>query len=390
MKNKNSNPKIFITTNGCIRRAFDLTRLKKYFELNNCTLVKSPKKANYLILITCSVKQNKEQESLRLIKKYKKYSGELIVAGCLPDIAPAKFKAQFAGRYFTSKNLAAVDSLFPDFKIKLADVPRDPMFATSSPFKDPFKIRLAKKIKNLIQPTPPPSHAYLTIGVGCTGNCSYCSVHKSFEPFQSKPLKECCAEYQKLIDSGYRSFTIMSPDTGSYGIDMHSSLPELLDKFAEMNKGLDIKWYVIDLKPCWILKYKDEFIKHLQADRIHHLLVPIQSASPRLLRLMHRYDKIDNIAETLKEFKKIKPDLELRTHMMIGFPSETEQDFSTTLDFVASIPFNHADLLKYYDASGTKSSQMTDKVPDKVAIQRIRQAVKFLKAHDINYDCDDI
>lgn len=115
--------KIFITTNGCPRRNLDSMRLSKYFKANHCTIVMSPEEANYILFVTCSFKQSKENESFKYIEKYLKYKGELIVLGCLPDIAPNKFKRKYKGKYLSTRTLEDIDKLFSSFKIKFKEIP---------------------------------------------------------------------------------------------------------------------------------------------------------------------------------------------------------------------------------------------------------------------------
>lgn len=402
--------KIFIKTNGCIRRSFDGSRLKKYFELNGCEIINKPKKADYIIFISCSVKKNREEESLKKINKLSRYKAEVIVGGCLPDIAPNKFRQEFKGKFFSSKNINKIDDIFNDFKVKFPDVPDDPVFEISSPIRDPFKVRLINKMSSFREFYKNPlhyseqffnkesqnkqqehnTHAYMRIGYGCLGNCSYCSVKKALEPFKSKPLDECLREYKELLDKGYRSFTIMSPDTGSYGLDIGSSLPELLDSFSDVDGSLNIKWNVIDLNPRWILKYQIQFLKKIISGKITGLLVPIQSASNRILKLMNRYDRIEHVGNALMEFRSQNPNLYLRTHAIIGFPTETERDFLKTIDFIKKIKFNHVDLLLYYEAEGTVSSKLANKVEKEIAKSRIKRAYKILKNEGMGLDCDDI
>ena len=97
--------RIFITTNGCPARILDMRRLIKYFELNNFKIVTNPSKADKIIFLTCSFREFKENESFKYINSYNKFKGELIIAGCMPEIIPKKFREKFSGRFITTKNM---------------------------------------------------------------------------------------------------------------------------------------------------------------------------------------------------------------------------------------------------------------------------------------------
>lgn len=405
--------KIFIFNNNrqCEGRGLDASRLARYFGSNNCDIVKKPKIADYIILFTCAYNNVIEEQNLELIDKFKryKYKGELIVAGCLPEIAPEKLKKIFKGRSVVTKNLCEIDRIFAGFKTKFFEVPdaNKCLFSPSSvpaplsirikesliPLRKLLKqhefsklfyyncLRFAKNnlisrislIKTSINKIRREENAYsiLRIGTGCLGNCSYCGIRNAIGRLKSKPLDDCLKEYRKLLEMGHRDFEIGSEDTGAYGLDLNSSLPELLDKMSGMDKSLEVSWFVVSLKPLWMLKYKSELLKIIKEGKIKYLECPVQSGSERILKLMNRYSNIKEIVATLLEFKNAYPDIGLITHIIVGFPSEIEDDFFATMDMIKKVNFRVVLPFLYCDKEMSMASTMNGKLDEETIDKRL-------------------
>lgn len=115
---------------ACARRDLDCTRLANFFTANGFRLTNNPKKADYIIFVTCSFMKIKEEECFKEIKRLQGYRGRLIVVGCLPDISPKRFHNSFHGEYIETRNLEKIDEIFKHFKIKFRDIPD-----TNKPFR---------------------------------------------------------------------------------------------------------------------------------------------------------------------------------------------------------------------------------------------------------------
>lgn len=376
---------LFIFTNGCPRRALDVSRLMNYFRLNDCRIVGKPENADYIIFVSCSFKKRKEEECLWIIKLFGKYKGELIVGGCLPKISPVKLRRAFKGRYFSTININEIDNLFPDFRIKLKDVP-DANFQTYQSQDFSAFSKFARKFINGRNSRT----ASLRLSYGCPGKCSYCNITSAIGSLKSKPLDLCLDEYKKLLDKGYRNFVILADNVGVYGSDIGSNFGELLKSFSEADKGLNARWYIQELHPVWAVKYKQELLEAIKEKRIFALLCPVQSGSQRILRLMNRYSNVNKTLKTLREFKTANPDIILATHIIIGFPSETDNDFNATLNFIKKAGFGHVRLYPYYDFPNTPASKIVKKVEEEKIMGRLNLAAKFLDKEGIKWWCEEL
>lgn len=396
--------RVFITTNGCNRRSLDSARLENFFKLNDCVIVKTEETADYIVFVTCSFEKSKEEECLREINKFLKCKGELIIVGCLPDISPNSLKEVFNGKVIETRNLGQIDALFDDFKVGFNSVAdahfqykaRVPLLQRLvlkfALIKEFFKKCLIYKamLRKALTPRfisryikPKARKALLRVSYGCMERCAYCTISRAIGRLKSKRIDECVREYSVLLKQGYRDFDLIADNLGAYGLDSGSTFPELLQSLSEADKGLSVRWVLYTLDPRWAIKYNDFLSKYIAEGKIVHIICPIQSGSNRILELMNRHYSIEEIGQVLNTFRKLQPKLFLDTHLIFGFPSETEKDFLASLSAVKTMRFDVAVLFPYYDGYDSISSGMSNKIREEMIRSRVRQASDFLQSEGI-------
>jgi len=313
------------------------------------------------------------------------------VGGCLPVTASARLKEVFKGRFFSTKDLSNIDELFSDFKIRfsnVADVNQaqltlceqpDLLLPNNESIRRKLEYKLCGLLYRIKKTFTMRRHAYLRISSGCLGNCSYCAIRKAVGTLRSKSLQDCLAEYKNLLYSGYRDITLFGDDTGAYGSDINSSFTELLDKMSEADKGLKVKLFILNINPHWAIKFKEALIKLIIEGKIASLICPIQSGSERILKLMNRYSNIKEIEEALIEFKQANPKLSLESHIIVGFPTETEEDFNKSLDVIRRVNFDSLAPFVYGEREGTPSSRMEGRLNEETIKRRTRVIYELLK-----------
>lgn len=386
-------------------RSLDASRIHDYFLKNNQIIVDNPNQADYNIVITCGVIRKQVSSSFLLIEDYLKYKGELIVLGCVPAIAPEEFKNKFNVKFLSTKNLNDIDGFFPHFHLKFKDVP----FAheiyknhveydvfkekvrkeTVENFKDEFEFSrkfLTKCIatvktkvgKNNLNPFVKSDVKYVSIASGCRNKCAYCGIRNAIGPLKSKALNDCVNEYKALIDEGYRNFRIIADDLGAYGLDIGSSFSELLDNFSKVDKGTNTRWFFEDLNPKWLVKYKEVLYKYVKEKKIVEMLCPLQSGNNRVLKLMNRDYDINEVIALLVKCKKANPFLTLISHAIVGFPTETENEFNDTLDMLERLNCDELTILGYHDSEGILSHNIEPKIEQHVIEERLNKVRKLL------------
>lgn len=396
--------KIHIVGNGCDRRLLESSKLSSYFSENKCEIVDSPKQADYIFVNTCAMSKGAEDTSVNLIKQYEKYPGELIVHGCLPAISPTRFGQSFKGTYFDSKNIEEIDSVFSQFETKYSEVsdPRElskdrsflskflNKFELSFNFLYILRVALKFKMKNIKAPFHPRLRegVYLQISRGCSEACSYCAIPRAVGTIKSKPLEQCLADYKSMLESGERRFIFTADNIGLYGLDQKSNFAELLEQMNLVDqKYAGVKWLILELHPRWAIKYQDELIKHIASGKIEELCIPIQSGSDRLLQLMKRHNRFLETLQVLEKFREASRRLKFNTDVLIGFPTETDEEFMDTIKLITRGGFNRVQFFGYADRENTPSKDLplTAKICNKDILKRLKVAMKILDKEKIYY-----
>jgi len=392
--------KIFIYVQACELRALDAKKISAYLSLNNYNIVDKPEDADAIILFTCAVSSKDAKYSLDKVKELQKYDAELIVAGCLPAIEKEELAKIFSGKTIITKNLKDIIQFFPEDKATFDSIhDANTLFQNFDKIKS-FrfikkiigKIRILEnifiKIKNNLfrnilgensifyQRLQTKSY-FIRISGGCLGNCTYCGIKKAIGPHKSKPLDVCVREFRKGLDKGYKHFNLISDDTGAYGSDIGSSFPELLDELTKIDDDYEIS--VRTVSPYWVVKYVDELVEIIKKGKITSIGIPVQSGSSRILRLMNRYSDTEKMKDAIIKLRKAYPDIALSTNVIIGFPTEIEEEFRESLRFVMEVEFRFGVIFPFSCRDGTKSVEIEPKVPEEEIMKRIKYTKKFLK-----------
>lgn len=395
--------KVFIYAVPCEKRYLDARRISTYFEKNNYKIVYKAKDADIILLLTCGVINHSADYSLKKIKEFKKYDGNLIVGGCLPDIENERITEIHKGPVITTKNIQKIDELFPENKIKFTEIEDANIFwdnvDESSLYGSLMKILNKLKflkflylcpvryyLKNQFDKNSSLSLEFLSkqfnvrVSWGCVGNCSYCAIKKAVGEYKSKPLKECVVEFKKGLKQGYKEFLLLADNIGAYGVDIDSSFPELLEKIT--NIPGDYRIYIHGFDPAWLVKYIDELEDIFKTGKIVNLDIPIQSGSSRILRSMNRYSDVKTVKDIFLRLKQKFPEITIGTQIIVGFPTETDEDFEKTLSFVTECGFDTAIFLPFSSRFGAKADSMSGKLSKKEIEVRMKLAKKTMKKYN--------
>ena len=372
---------------------------------NEYNIVYKPRDADLIIFITCGASQFGSNSALKKIKEYQKYDSELIVGGCLPAIEEKKLNEIFNGKTIITKNLDQIDTLFKDNKIKFKEINEEnikyPNLNENNPLqvlkKNFLKIKFIKNVNfrlkehiltNLFDEYScfyneftARTNYFIKISQGCTGNCTYCGIKKAVGPLKSKSIDICVDEFKKGLRKKHKIFIITGDDVGTYGIDIKSSLPELLNEITKIPG--DYKIRIRALHPRWVVKYINELEEMFKRKKITHVGIPIQSANSRILKLMNRYSDTEKMKDAIIRLKKAYPELIIDTHYLIGFPTETYNEFEETLKFIAEVELAGS-IFPFTSRPNTPAESMYPKISKKEIIKRMRKAKPILKAEGYN------
>jgi MiaB/RimO family radical SAM methylthiotransferase len=351
---------------NCSARNLDESLLIEYFVRNNCSIVNDPSKADVILVNTCAAYKKCVDYSIEVAKKRQGLNKKLIVCGCLPLVNPKLAREQMGEEvfFFSPKNMDAIDDFFPSFEVKLKDV------------KDANDIKPQDKADK--------ESVFIRVARGCFGNCSYCSIKHAVGRLKSKSIEAIEDEFKILIKNHTR-VVLVSEDLGAYGIDIRKTLPDLVRRLLALaNKETII--YLSGVNTPWFLKYKNEFLEIFKSDHIEKSFgVALQSGSDRIRRLMKRQGKLERLEEAIVEFRNAFPGIYLSSCFIIGFPTETDEDFEHSLNLMRKKYFNYLGIFKYYESENMDSCHIKPKVDTETIEERTRIVSELLKSNNTQF-----
>jgi tRNA A37 methylthiotransferase MiaB len=404
MKSKN----VYIVGNGCDRRLLDSERIKNFFETDHCNVTDSPKKADFIFVNTCAMSQTAEDTSVKLIQKHLKYDGKIVVHGCLPDIAPTRFKKEFAEKKIlsiSSKDIdVQMDNMFSSAAVKFSNIPMPSILAPDqslfSKLMTKFKVdeiffltclsALKFKLKNPKQKLHPriKTGSYLQISSGCTDTCTYCAIPRAIGTIKSKNINDILREYARFLENGESSFVFTADNLGLYGVDIGTNVINLFEEMRKIDSFYrQVSWTFNELHPKWLIKYSNNLNDYVKESRIKELCVPIQSGNDRILELMKRNYKILETINVLRKLKEDNVNLKITTDVIIGFPTESDDDFLETIKAIVAVRFDQVMFFSYGKRENTKALELdfNEEQNKKDIARRFRMAMKLLDSEKISY-----
>lgn len=345
-----------IVSLGCHKNLVDSEYIAK--KLEDKGLVQA-EDGDYIIVNTCAFIEDAVRESIDTILELaakKKDGSRLICVGCLVE------------RYGKSlvKLLPEVDlfvgrSYYPHFEMTLD---QRGILKGNEPFYETYPRKILSKLPV----------AFLKIQEGCDNNCTYCKVPKIRGRLISRQPEKIIEEFKWLLDSGFREINIVGQDITSYGKDISLSLLRLLRSLTEIEGEYFIR--LLYLHPKGI---DDELIDFIAEEKriIKYLDIPIQHSESRILKLMGRgYDR-EYLEDLLAKLRDKISGIVLRTTVITGFPTETEEEFSSLCSFLEKAKFNYLGAFPYFREDGTLASRLKGQIKNKVKGERLRKVMEL-------------
>ena len=337
---------------GCAKNQVDTERMLGLLLSRGFTLVTEPEKADILIVNTCGFIDPAKQESIESLLEMAKYKQlgsckKLVATGCLTE------------RY--RKELA---ESMPELDVILGVREYDKLPALLG--AEPGAPVCCGSPRVLVTP---PYTAYLRIADGCDNRCAYCAIPLIRGPLVSEPVGPLLEEAKRLASNGVTELTVIAQDTSGYGRDRygHSMLPTLL---AGLDDIESLRWIrLLYTYPDTVTPELIDLIKN-SAHIVPYLDMPIQHISDPVLKRMRRRGDSAHIKAVLEHIRKNAPEFTLRTTVMVGFPGETEDDFSELMQFLQEYPFDRLGAFVFSPEEGTPAADMPDQVPEEVAAAR--------------------
>ena len=366
-----STPNIGFVSLGCPKNLVDSERILTELRTDGYNIVPSYENVDLVIVNTCGFIDSAVQESLEAIGEALEENGRVIVTGCLgakeDQIRQVHPKVlEVSGPHSYETVMAQVHKYVP------------------KPEHNPYTSLVPKQGIKLT----PKHYAYLKISEGCDHRCTFCIIPSLRGDLESRSITQVLDEAKRLADAGVKELLVVSQDTSAYAMDTQrkeggvktafwNGMPiknDLMTLCKQLGKlGIWVRLHYVYPYP-----HVDDLIP-LMAEGLllPYLDIPLQHASPKILKAMKRPGKIDRTLERIKQWREVCPDLTLRSTFIVGFPGETEEDFQMLLDFLKEAQLDRVGCFKFSPVEGAPATEMADQVPEDVKEERFHRFMQL-------------
>jgi len=353
-----SSPKVGFVSLGCPKALVDSERILTQLRSEGYEVVPTYDAADLVVVNTCGFIDEAVHESLEAIGEAVAANGRVIVTGCLGaqperiiERHPRVLKVTGPAAY--EEVVGAVHQHLP------------PKHDPHLDLVPPQGIRLT-----------PRHYAYLKISEGCNHRCSFCIIPSMRGDLVSRPITHVLNEAIRLKNAGVKELLVISQDTSAYGVDLryraeHWGKREIRTRFADLARELGDLGLWIRLHYVYPYPHVDEVMPLMAEGKIlPYLDIPFQHGSPRVLKLMKRPAHAENTLERIRRWRRIVPELALRSTFIVGFPGETDDDFQQLLDWLDEAQLDRVGCFKYSPVEGATANELPDPVPEEVKEER--------------------
>ena len=340
-----------LVTLGCPKNTVDSEQLERLLLAGRHTPTVRPSDADLLIVNTCGFIDASKEESVNTILRLaalKKPGQKLVAAGCMTQLYGDEVASEIpeVDHIFGVNQWESVAALAAGERKAPWDIP-----VTSSPM-------VAR------------TSAYLKISDGCNAPCTFCIIPQIKGRFTSASAGQIVGEARRLVAEGARELVLVAQDSTAWGEDigLRDGLADLLHVLADSLP--ERPW--LRIMYAYPGRVSPRLIDAMATipNVVHYLDMPLQHASVKMLKRMRRPANMEMVRRTLADLRSAMPDIALRTSLIVGFPGETESEFSELKDFVGEVRFDHAGVFTYSPQDGTPSATMDAQVPEKIKRRR--------------------
>ena len=366
-------PNIGFISLGCPKNLVDSERILTELRSDGYNIIPSYENADLVIVNTCGFIDSAVQESLEAIGEALEENGKVIVTGCLGakenqirEVHPRVL--EITGPHSYEAVMKHVHKYVP------------------KPEYNPYVNLVPSQGVKLT----PKHYAYLKISEGCDHRCTFCIIPSMRGDLDSRPITQVLDEAKRLADAGVKEILVVSQDTSAYALDQSK---ENQNKTVFWN-GTPIKNNLITLcrqlgtLGIWVrlhyvypYPHVDDLIPLMAAGKIlPYLDIPLQHASPKILKAMKRPGSIERTLERIKKWREICPELTLRSTFIVGFPGETEEDFQMLLDFLQQAQLDRVGCFKFSPVEGAVATDLPNQIAEEVKEERFHRFMQVQQA----------
>lgn len=358
--------KIALINHGCAKNLVDSELMLGALDKEGYEITLDENEADIVIINTCSFIHDAEKESVDSILQMVDAGKKVIVTGCLPQ-----------------KHKSDLKDAIPEIEGMLGATNPSDIIKLIKGLSKGQSEDIIQEIPKYVYPEDVQrqqitvgASSYIKIGDGCNYECGYCIIPKLRGKYVSRPLENIVKEAKHLADKGVTEIVLIAQDTSSYGIDLygHQALPKLLE---ELNKIENLSW--IRIMYAYPTMMTDELINAIaKLDKVvKYIDIPLQHSHPRVLQSMKR--PVMDYEKLVAKFRKMIPNVTVRTSLIVGYPGETEEEFDHLYNFVKNVKFDRMGAFEYSREKGTYSDTLKPQISSKIKHQRYKKLMELQK-----------
>ena len=333
--------KIWVEAYGCSASFSDSEMISGLIVNGGHTLAENPDDSDLSVIVTCSVKDATASKMIHRIKESN--SKPLVVAGCLP-----KAEKDTVEKFAENASLLGPNSIGKTLQVIQSTLDGKKLIALED--SDISKVGLPKIRLN-------PAVGIVEIASGCMSECTFCQTKLSKGDLQSYRVGDIVRQVKTEISEGCSEVWLTSTDNGCYGFDIDSDLPELVNSVVEIPEKFFVR--VGMMNPMYMPRIRESLLKSFDSSKVFKFLhVPVQSGSDKVLNDMKRGHTASTFREVVNQFRKKFGRFTISTDVIVGFPTETEEDFEMTLNLLRETKPDIVNLSRYSQRPGTDAAEM--------------------------------
>lgn len=333
--------KIWVEAYGCSASFSDSEMISGLIVNGGHTLAENPDDSDLSVIVTCSVKDATASKMIHRIKESN--SKPLVVAGCLP-----KAEKDTVEKFAENASLLGPNSIGKTLQVIQSTLDGKKLIALED--SDISKVGLPKIRLN-------PAVGIVEIASGCMSECTFCQTKLSKGDLQSYRVGDIVRQVKTEISDGCSEVWLTSTDNGCYGFDIDSDLPELINSVVEIPDKFFVR--VGMMNPMYMPRIRDNLLKSFESSKVFKFLhVPVQSGSDKVLNDMKRGHTASTFRDVVNQFREKFGKFTISTDVIVGFPTETEEDFEMTMNLLRETKPDIVNLSRYSQRPGTDAAEM--------------------------------
>ena len=354
--------KIGMVSLGCPKNQIDAEIILKKLQNAGYEITPIEAEAEAIIVNTCGFIEDAKAEAIENIFEIAKYKQDgslksLIVTGCLAE----RYRDDIL------EEIPEVDVVVGlAGNNDIVSIVRDALEGKKSGYYGKKEDLIIEGDRLL---TTPKYTAYVKIAEGCDNCCTYCAIPKIRGRFRSREMQNIILECQRLSEQGVKEIILVAQDTTKYGVDLYGK-PKLAELLKNLCKIEGIRW--IRMLYTYPDMITDELLSVMKSEEkiVNYLDIPIQHCNKDILKKMNRPGSKEELEALILKIRETLPDVTLRTTLITGFPSETEEQFEELCEFVKNAQFDRLGCFAYSEEEGTFAASMPDQIPQQTRVDR--------------------